>query len=102
MIWSVKNYRKNSGRGKVKGWFTLAMGDFEVNDCTLVEGNKGDFVGLPQRSYQKDGETKYMSIVFIPDKDRRYAFNDWCLSELEKIIGIEPEPEDGSGEDIPF
>jgi DNA-binding cell septation regulator SpoVG len=100
MKWSVKNYRKNTGRGKIKGWFTLVARDLEINDCTLVEGGKGDFIGLPQRSYQKDGETKYTAIVFIPDKDRRYAFNDWALKELDNLIRTEPE--DGSGEDIPF
>ena len=102
MAWLVKNYRKNTGKGKIKGWFTLVMGDFEVNDCSLVEGGKGDFVSMPQRSYEKDGQTKYASIVFIPDEKRRWAFNDWALGELEKIVGVEPEPEDGGGEDIPF
>lgn len=102
MKYSVKNFRKNTGGGKVKGWFTLVVGDFEINDCSLVEGTKGDFVGLPQRRYEKDGETKYASVVFIPDEKRRWAFNDWCTTELDKIIGVQPEPTDGSGDDIPF
>ena len=102
MPWSIKNYRKNTGSGKVKGWFTLVAGDFEINDCTHVEGAKGDFIGFPQRSYEKDGEIKYASIVWMPDEKRRYAFQDWALAELDKIIGVEPEPKDGSDDDIPF
>jgi len=102
MSYEVKNWRKNTGQGKVKGWFTLCVGDFEINDCSLVEGNKGDFIGLPQRKYEKDGETKYSSIVWIANEKRRWAFNDWAVKELDKLVGVETEPEDGSGGDIPF
>jgi len=100
-MYKIKNYRKNTGRGKLKGWFTLVTGDFEINGCTHIEGNKGDFVGLPQRSYEKDGETKYVSVVWMPDDDRRFAFQNWALKELEKIAGVEQtvEPQD---DDIPF
>ena len=100
MNWGVKNYRANTGQGKVKGWFTLIAGDFEINDCTHVEGAKGDFIGFPQRSYEKDGEKKYASIVWMPVDQRRYDFQDWCLKELDKIIGVEPEPD--KDPDIPF
>lgn len=103
MAYEVKNWRKNTGRGKVKGWFTLVIGDFEINDCSLVEGNKGDFIGLPQRQYEKDGETKYASVVFIPNEKRRWAFSDWAVTELDKIIGVEPDPGRGTeDDDLPF
>jgi len=98
----VKTQGENTGRGVTRGWFTLVAGEFEINDMSLVKGPKGDFVGFPQRSYEKDGETKYASIIWMPDEKRRYAFQDWAKAELKKIIGVEPEPEDGSGEDIPF
>lgn len=104
MDWEIKNWRKNNGQGKVRGWFTLKAGILEINDCSLVEGNKGDFIGLPQRRYEKDGETKYSSVVFIPDEKRRWAFNDWAVKELDDLLRTEPEPEKGSPEDssIPF
>ena len=102
-MYEIKNYRPNTKGGKVKGWFTLMVNDFEINDCTLVEGSKGDFVGLPQRRYEKDGETKYASIVFIPDEKRRWAFSDWAVKELDKIIRVEPDPRRGTADDdIPF
>ena len=102
MSWKIKKWRKNTGKGVIKGWFTLVAGEFEINDMSLVEGNKGDFIGFPQTSYEKDGEIKYASIIWMPDEQRRYAFQDWCKTELEKIVGVEPEPEDGTGDDIPF
>jgi len=104
MPYEIKNWRKNNGRGVTKGWFTLKINDFEINDMSLVEGNKGDFIGFPQRKYaDKEGNDKYASIVFIPDKDRRYAFNDWAIKELDKIIGVETDPDKGTdADDIPF
>jgi len=103
MAWEIKNWRKNTGGGKRKGWFTLIAGDFEINDCALVEGDKGNFISFPQRSYEKDGETKYVSIVWMANDQRRYAFQDWALKELEKIVGVESDPQKGmEDDDIPF
>ena len=102
-MYSVKNWRKNNGKGRTMGWFTLVANDLEINDMSLVEGDKGNFVGFPQRKYEKDGETKYASIVYIPDEQRRWAFSDWAVKELDKIIGVEPDPQRGTdADDIPF
>jgi len=100
-MYKVKKWRENTGQGVTKGWFTLVVNDFEINDCSLVKGAKGDFIGFPSRSYEKDGETKYSSIVWIPDEQRRYAFQDWCLKELEKTVGVEV-PTKEEDEQIPF
>ncbi len=103
-MYEIKNWRENTGQSKVKGWFTLVIRDFEINDLSLVEGDKGNFVSFPSRPYKdKDGEQKYASIVWMPVDARRYAFQDWALKELEKFVGIEPElPEDKEKDDIPF
>jgi len=102
MAWQVKNWRKNTGQGKVKGWFKLVAGDLEINDISLVEGSKGDFVSFPQRKYQdKEGNTKYVSIVWIPDEKRRWEFNDWAVKELDNLRRVEPATEE-EDEQIPF
>ena len=103
MAWKIKNWRENTGRGVTRGWFTLEAGEFEINDMSLVKGNKGDFIGFPQRSYEKDGETKYASVVWMPDEKRRYSFQDWAKAELDKLVGVEPDPDRGTEKDtIPF
>lgn len=100
-MYEIKNYRKNTGRGITKGWFTLAINDFAINDMSVVAGEKGDFIGFPQKKYtDKDGNDKYSNIVFILNQDRRYAFQDWALKELEKF-NVERVPE-GETDDIPF
>lgn len=51
---------------------SVSTGDtelFSINDLSIIDGNKGMFVSYPSRPYQdKEGKTKYMSIVFIPEK----------------------------------
>lgn len=40
-----------------------------LNDLSIVDGQKGMFVSYPSRSYKdKEGETRYQSIVFIGEK----------------------------------
>ena len=100
-MYQIKNWRENTSGGRKKGWFTLVIGDFEIDDFSLVEGEKGNFIGFPQRSYEKDGVTKYISTTWIKDDKRRYAFQDWALKELDKIVGIAPQPTP-QDDDIPF
>lgn len=52
--------------------------------CSLVHGEHGMFIGLPTRSWVKDGATKYIATVEIPDKDKRKKFNDSVLVALSE------------------
>ncbi|GAF80240.1 unnamed protein product [marine sediment metagenome] len=102
-MYKIKNWRENTQGGKKRGWFSLIVGDFKIDNFSLVKGPEGDFIGFPDRSYEKDGETKWTPTVWIEDKKRRYAFQDWAKAELDKIIGVEPDPERGTvDDDIPF
>ena len=50
---------------------SVSTGDTElltINDLSIVDGQKGMFVSYPSRSYNKEGETRYQSIVFIGEK----------------------------------
>lgn len=51
---------------------SVSTGDTElltINDLSIVDGQKGMFVSYPSRSYKdKEGETRYQSIVFIGEK----------------------------------
>jgi DNA-binding cell septation regulator SpoVG len=47
---------------------TLCVDGVEVldlNDISVIDGAKGMYIGLPQRSYKKDGETKYAKSVYL-------------------------------------
>ena len=51
---------------------SVSTGDtelFTVNDLSIIDGQKGMFVSYPSRPYQdKEGKTKYLSIVFVGEK----------------------------------
>ena len=103
MGYEVKNWKP--GSGQTKGYFTLVYNDIEVNDCRLVTGQHGDFVSFPQRKYiDKDENVKYAHIVFMPDKDRRQAFNTWAVGELSKFVQADTGGEacDDDNSDVPF
>lgn len=102
-MYEIKNWRAGTGQGQIQGYFTLVYGDLEVNDCRLISGQNGDFIGYPQRKYQdKEGADKYASVVFVPDKDRRQKLNDWAVGELQKYIQPEPVQAVDDGGEIPF
>lgn len=101
-MYSVKDYKPSTGSGKVLGYFTLVVDDMEINSFSLVDGGKGMFVGFPQRSYtDNEGTTKYTGIVWMPDQERRNAFQKWVLPELDKIRNVE-QKQDVESDDIPF
>ena len=51
---------------------SVSTGDtelFTINDLSIIDGQKGMFVSYPSRPYQdKEGKTKYLSIVFVGEK----------------------------------
>lgn len=58
----------------------------EVNDISVIDGTKGTYVGLPQRTYKdKNGETKYPKTVYM-DKDGvcMKALSDAVLSYFDE------------------
>lgn len=74
--------------GKRKGAFDLLLpSGMELCGCSLVTGDNGDFVGLPQSSYKaKDGTTKYQKIVKFPDKEKSEQFNRMALKAIQDYL----------------
>ena len=101
-MYEIKNWREFTGEGKLKGFFTVVIGDFEINDMKLLTGDYGDFIRFPSKPYEdKDGEKKYSYTVYMPDEERRKSFNSWCLKELDSVVGIEPSTKEEDSK-IPF
>ena len=63
--------------------FDVTINGVRVNSCILVQGAKDgkeySFVSFPQRSYEKDGETKYFPYIQV-----KLSEND--QKEIEKQI----------------
>ena len=88
MTITVNNMRlvanKESAR---KAYCSVVIDDAIVlNDMVVVEGSKGLFVSMPQRSYEKDGETKYSNIYNPITKEAREEILNAVLGAYEKAL----------------
>ncbi|MBQ8806564.1 MAG: septation protein SpoVG family protein [Bacteroidaceae bacterium] len=57
----------------------------DVNDISVIDGSKGTYVGLPQRSYKdKEGNTKFAKTVYMQDEDCMTALSDAVLAYFDE------------------
>lgn len=57
----------------------------DVNDISVIDGSKGTYVGLPQRSYKdKEGNTKFAKTVYMQDEDCMKALSDAVLTYFDE------------------
>lgn len=68
------------GNNKIKATATVKFNGMIISDIKLIEGRSGFFVGMPSRSYEKDGETKWVDIVRIEDESDREKLNEAVLN----------------------
>lgn len=66
-----------------------------LKECTIYQGQNGDALGLPQRNYQKDGETRYVNVVDLPEHTKNACINALAMAWAEHTRGNpqESEPE---------
>ena len=66
MAVKITNMRLFGTGGKIKAFFAISLGPLDINDCKLVDGSKGMFIGFPSRKYtDKQGVDKYTDIVSL-------------------------------------
>lgn len=84
-VTEVKINKIQNPKGKVLAFASVTFDDvLTLNDCKVVDGKDGLFVGLPTRAYEVDGETNYSATVFINDDYLYDAVQDAVLDEYEK------------------
>ena len=53
--------------GHIRGFFELEYHDLTIKGCRLMAGNKGGYwIAFPQSRHEKDGETEYRDILWLP------------------------------------
>lgn len=78
---------KKYNSGKVLGFVDIVIdGIIKINGCSIVDGNKGIFVSMPQT---KKGDNYYP--VCQVAKDKRNEFNGMVLSQLKFLADEEGE-----------
>jgi DNA-binding cell septation regulator SpoVG len=91
--------RLATGCGKTVAFFSVEWpGHMTVNECKLIDGKNGLFVGLPQKEYTQDGVKKYKAIVYV-ERDLQDKITTAAGEEYRRLTG---EPAQESYDDIPF
>jgi hypothetical protein len=59
-----------------------------INDCPVHQKDSKRWISLPARPYQteKDGPTKWIPLVEIPDRDQQRNFQDDALAALNAYL----------------
>ena len=100
----IKRIHHLPGEGKTKAFADIILDGANViiKGCRVVEGSNGLFVSLPQRTYDKDGETKYAPIVSMPVRDQldvvmKSVIDAYNGNVAGPVDTPQPEPEAGAG-----
>lgn len=60
-------------RGSIMGFFDLRYHGLTIKGARLMDGQKGMWIGLPQRQGEKDGETKYFDQMYLTSPEMEHV-----------------------------
>lgn len=84
----VVRMRTRGISGKVKAYFSIAIGPIEIEDMKLIDGANGLFIAFPNKKYSKPGEgDKYAEIVKLT-RDSAGKYTKGSIDLYEKIFKI--------------
>jgi hypothetical protein len=83
-ITSFKPFEKSS----LRGFLTIRMSNIglEIRDATVHQKDGKRWIGLPAKSFQKDGEIRWSPICDFYDKARAEQFQRACLQALDEFL----------------
>jgi hypothetical protein len=94
----AKNWKAYE-KGTLQGFFELALDSgLNIRGMTYHAKDGKRWVSFPSKPYQDDqGETKYQSLLYIPDDGRWKKFQKLALEALDDVLN-----EKQVTSDIPF
>ena len=86
---AAKIDRVMDNSNSLKAFATITIANsFMVHNIRVVEGSKGLFVAMPNRSYQNDnGNTKYSDICHAISNDMKQRIDSVVLNAYQMAIG---------------
>ena len=97
----VTRYKAGDGQGSTLAWLNLKVIGWGVtfNDCRLMRARNGvEFLAVQTRSYEKDGETKYIPAIWFNDKEVSERFQKAAKSAIDVYVKEHSEiAHDGNG-----
>lgn len=94
---------RNINAGALKCAFDVRIPEFNnaiLHGCMIFEKNGSVWASPPSNKVEKDGETKYWSIIRYEDKDEMEAFKKRLLDAYKDYVSQE-QPE-AIPDDLPF
>ena len=66
----VEKIQPNSKSGATRAFVTFVVNGVRIVDARVVEGSRGTFLALPQRSWEdREGKTHYSNLIEVSDED---------------------------------
>lgn len=92
---------------KVKAYASANIGDaFAIHGIKVMDGGeKGLYLSMPSRSYQKDGKTEYAEVFHPVSAEARTELNKAVMDAYEQELAqeqVEDEEMDMDEDDLPF
>ena len=75
-------------KNSLRGFLTLRLTNvgMEIRDASLNEKENRRWIGLPARSYQADGKTRWTAIIDFFDKPKGEVFQKAALAALDQFM----------------
>ena len=85
VVKDLKPFKRNTLEGFVL--LSLPQVGLELHECTFHRDANGNaWVGLPARSYQAQGQKKWMRLVDTTDKDAHYRLQRAAVRAVDEFL----------------
>ena len=98
----ISNFRSIE-KGNLIASFTVVLpSGMEIRKCKLIRSGDTTFIGFHSERFESQGQTKYLNIVHIPDRERNNAFQKAVMEALKPYLESQPAEQPSQAQDIPF
>jgi DNA-binding cell septation regulator SpoVG len=81
----VESIKPSPRSGATRAFVTFTISGLRVVDARIVEGSKGTFLAMPQKSWaDRQGQTRYSSIVEVVDDDLKSQIQEQVLEQWRR------------------
>lgn len=95
--------------GALRGFVDLEILELDliIKECKVFQGQKGSWINLPEREYEKDGERNWTPYLQFSSKERKEEFRKSSLEAMRTFLKNEQQkknepPADRDQHEIPF
>jgi len=85
----INNFKKMD-KGSLVAKFDIEFEEwgFTIRECMIMNGKNGQWLSLPSRQYEADGQKKYYDLVVFT-KEKKQQLTDHVLARLKHELNSE-------------